>query len=334
MLKKLLTFKVSAIILGVVGVIVVIIAIISAITGVAMGYETLNRQAEEIRGTSTVINNQLYAERYRSILNKYLNDKGYVSLERLVFYLQRTNNVLDITSLSNEIWEQAYLANLNESNKQMIPIKTMCKALKNDSSLPMFTMESGFNNSGLAIDVIDLCVVDDVDITTSNDYSESYSYLPYVFPLRSNYSVTSIVFESRDVDLGLSGAAQDRVNYHSGWDFAVPIGTEFYSICNGTILNVVNTQFNDLSYKDSQNSTGNYVEVKCNNGLIATYHHIKANSVPFMYSRIGSLVNEGDMLGRTSTTGLSTGPHLHLGLRKEDGTKLDALEYVNFDYKK
>ncbi len=332
-LKKLLTIKVGGAILAIVMLFVVIIAIISAITGVAMGYEETIRQAQEVRGSNTIINNQIYADRYRSILDKHLTTKGYVSLERLIFYLQRTHNVLDITTLSNDEWENAYLSNLNTKEKQMIPIKTICKDLKKDKSLPKFTVETGFNDSGLIIDVIDLCNVDGVDITTSNDYSESYPYLPFVFPLQNNFVVTSMVFESRNVDLGLSGEAQENVNFHEGWDFAIPIGTNFYSMCNGHVSNIVNTQFNDLSYKQSGNSVGNYISVNCSNGLKVSYLHIQANSSPFGM-KVGSLVREGDLLGRTSTTGLSTGPHLHLSLQNSDGTYLDALEYVNFNYKK
>ena len=148
-----------------------------------------------------------------------------------------------------------------------------------------------------------------------------------------NFVVTSMVFESRNVDLGLSGEAQENVNFHEGWDFAIPIGTNFYSMCNGHVSNIVNTQFNDLSYKQSGNSVGNYITVNCSNGLKVSYLHIQANSSPFGM-KVGSLVREGDLLGRTSTTGLSTGPHLHLSLQNSDGTYLDALEYVNFNYKK
>lgn len=332
-LKKLLTFKMIAIIVACLGVFVAIIAIISAITGVSMGYEATIRQAAEVRDSNTIVNNQIYADRYRSILNKHLIDKGYVSLERLIFYLQRKNNLLDITTLSYSDWETAYLENLNTDRKQMIPIKTICKNLNKDTTLPEFTVESGLNDNGLYIDVINLCNVDGIDVATSNEYSEDYSYLPFVFPLQSNFTITSMVFESRDVDLGLTGEDKENANFHEGWDFAVPIGTNFYSMCNGVISNIVNTQFNDLNYKESGNSTGNYITVDCNNGMKISYLHIQANSSPFLL-RVGSFVKEGDLLGRTSTTGLSTGPHLHLGMRNKDGTYLDALEYVDFNYKK
>ena len=58
-LKKLLTIKVGGTILAIVMLFVVIIAIISAITGVAMGYEETIRQAQEVRGSNTIINNQI-----------------------------------------------------------------------------------------------------------------------------------------------------------------------------------------------------------------------------------------------------------------------------------
>ena len=109
MFKKLLTLKIGAILLGICMFFVIIIAIISAITGTAIGYENLKRQVNENQGSIAVVNNNLYAERYRSLLNKNLLNKGYVSLERLVFYLQRTHNILDITELSDDEWNKAYI---------------------------------------------------------------------------------------------------------------------------------------------------------------------------------------------------------------------------------
>ena len=239
---------------------------------------------------------------------------------------------MDTTTLSYQEWEQAYLNNLNSEKKQMIPIKTICKQIKMDSNIPEYTIESDTNSNGVYIEKLNLCEVDNVDITTSQEYSEDYPYLPFVFPLKDSFVVTSMVFEMRDVDLGLSEKEQDRVNFHSGWDFGARLGLPFYNMCEGTIKNIVNTQFNDLPYKDSGNSVGNYVTVACNNGMEITYHHIKSNSVPLMY-RIGTPIKEGVLLGNISTTGLSTGSHLHVGL-KINGEQADVLEYVDFNYKR
>lgn len=329
-MKKILTIKIITIVVIIAFLFAIIIAVISAVTGVSFGYEAANNQIAEISGSSPVINNQLYTDRYKKLLNKYLTSKGYVSLERLVFYLQRTNNVLDVTTLSNEIWEDAYIKNLNEEYKQMVPIKTLCKEFKKDSTLPEYTITDGTNEKGTSINALNLCEVDGVDITTSNDYTESYSYLPYVFPLKDSFVVTSIVFENRNVDLNLSDKELARVNYHNGWDLAVPTGTNFYSICNGVVDKVVNTQFNDLPYNQSGNSVGNYVTVKCDNSLTAIYYHIKANTVNL---KPGNFVRANQLLGQTSTTGMSTGPHLHLGLQDSSGKLLDAMEYIDFNYK-
>ena len=327
---KLLKIKVSLITFAVGFLITLILIVVIAVCGYKVGESYVNEQVNQMRANSVVINSQLYAERYRSILNKYLISKGYVSLERLVFYLQRTNNVLDTSKLSYNVWEKAYLDNLNLEEKQMIPIKTICKKINSDTSIPSFTIENGSNTDGIAIDVIDLCTVNDVDITQSDDYNEMYYPLPFTFPLKVNFTVTSIAFEHRQVDLGnISEEAQASTNFHSGWDLAVPTGTNFYSICDGTLSNITNTQANDLPFKQSGNSTGNYMLVTCSNGFTAMYWHIQYNSQPFQL-RKGSLVRKGDLLGRTSTTGTSTGPHLHLGLKDPDGKLLDAIAYIDF----
>ena len=326
---KLLKIKAFLITLVSGFLIALILIIVIAVCGYKVGEAYINEQVNQMRANSSVINSQLYAERYRTILNKYLISKGYVSLERMVFYLQRTNNVLDTSTLSYEVWDKAYLDNLNIEEKQMIPIKTMCDNLKSNLDIPIFTIESGTNANGVSIDVIDLCTVDGIDITISNDYDEIYYPLPYSFPLKSDFSVTSIVFEHRNVDLGLSESAQEKVNFHSGWDFGVPIGTDFYSICDGKVLNIVNTQIADIPFSQSGNSTGNYINVACDNGFIAMYYHIKYQSTPYGV-KVGSIVKKGDLLGKTSTTGQSTGGHLHLGLKDSEGNLLDAMAYVDF----
>ncbi len=327
---KLLKVKVFLITICAGFLIALILIVVMAVCGYKVGEAYVNEQVNQMRANSVVINSQLYAERYRSILNKYLASKGYVSLERMVFYLQKTNNVLDTSTLSYDVWEKAYLDNLNEQEKQMIPIKTMCKKLNADTSIPAFTVENGLNADGVAIDVIDLCTVDGVDITQSDEYNEVYYPLPYTFPLRTNFTVTSIAFEHRSVDLGnISAEQQASTNFHSGWDLAVPIGTNFYSICDGTVSNITNTQANDLPFKKSGNSTGNYMMVTCSNGFTAMYWHLQYKSQPFTI-RKGTLVRKGELLGRTSTTGTSTGPHLHMGLKDPEGNLLDVMSYIDF----
>lgn len=335
LIKKLLTIKVACILIGVIGFFVIAIALIAAIFGVNIGYDSANNAAGDYRGMSPVVNNQIYAQRYRSLLDELMVDYGYVSLERLVYYLQRTNNILDVTILSNETWKAAYLANVNEESKQMKPIKTICKELKENKNIGEYTIENGTNESGIEIEALNLCYVLDKDVATSDDYNEDYSLLPFSFPfdLNQEFTITSFVFENRNINLDLTEEEQAATNHHSGWDFAVPIGTEFYSVCNGVVDEVVMTQNNDLSYNESKNATGNYISVKCDNNLKVTYRHIKYMSMPYGI-KSGTRVEKGDLLALTSTTGRSTGPHLHVDVVNESGVYLDFMEYVDFNYEK
>lgn len=255
---------------------------------------------------SIVKNNRIYAAPYKRVLNKYLYNYGYVSLERMIFYLQRTNNILDVSLLDDNEWNKAYLINLNLDEKQMIPIGKMCESINSNDSLSKFNVKSDGTH-----DVIDLC---------TDNLENNYKQMPYVFPLQTKFVVTSYTHEQRIV-FGKS-------DVHNGWDLAVPIGTNFYSICNGEVSQLVNTQPNDLPYNKSKNKVGNYIKVKCDNGLTAIYYHIKYKSSP-KNIKVKSKVVAGELLGQTSTTGESTGPHLHVGLVDINNQVLDFMEYTD-----
>lgn len=333
MLKKVVTSQAIIAIVCLVLMCGGIVGIICGVAGVSIGVEAEQRYTIATVGSGAVINNQIYADKYIPLLNKYLKQKGYVSLERIVYYLQRTRNVLDTSLLSNDDWEQAYLANVFEDYYQMVPIRTLCKNLKFDETLPEYTVESGETENGIYIEALDLCNVDGEEVATSKAYTENPQNLFFSFPLKDDFSVSSFVFSNRNIDLPVDKQKQEIVNYHTGWDFAVPIGTEFYSVCSGKIKRIVDTQDNDYNFNQQtgeKNTTGNFIEVECYNGVTVGYYHIKYHSAPYNLYLRNATVSRGDLLGKTSTTGMSTGPHLHLEMTNEDGIKLDALDYIDF----
>lgn len=301
--------------------------IVLSVVAFSMGDEIVESEQTEqvtVEAGRIIKNNQLYIPRYQSILNKYLTSRGYVSLERLIFYLQRTHNVLDTSKLSYNDWVKAYIENSNEKEKQMIPIKTICKKLNDDKSVPKFTVKSS-----KYIDVIDLCHKNGKDITIGNEFNENYYIMPFDFPLRVNFTITSVVFENRSLDFGLSASASAGLNFHQGWDLAVPIGTNVYSICDGVVTDITNTQSNDLTIFQSGNTEGNHMIVRCHNGLSTYYWHLKYKTQPFGL-RTGSHVKKGDIIAKTSTTGRSSGPHLHLEMHNQKGKAVDAFQYIDF----
>ena len=326
-MKKLIKIKLLFIPTTIILFIVIFLIFIISI-GVNIGESLKNKTFNELNANNSVINNMIYAERYRNLVTKHLFTEGYVSLERLVFYLQRTNNILDTSTLSEEKWEDAYIKNSNPELKQMIPIKTICKDIKNNNAIPKYTIKSGKNANGIYIEAIDLCNINGIDITLSNEYEELYYSANYSFPLKDhNFIVTSYLFEQRDVNVDLNKNEFINVDFHNGWDFAIGLNTEIYNICDGTFEKIVFTQNNDLPFNTTVNKTGNYLKILCDDGYLISYLHIKYDS-SYKY-KVGNRISKGTLIARVSTTGISTGYHLHLGMQDSSGNYLDVMQYIN-----
>lgn len=308
-----------------------IIAVL-AVMGFSIGSETVVNNNTELRKQSYLENNNLYAEKYRSLLNKYLFDYGYVSMERVIWYLQVTNNVDDPNTLPMEKWEDAYIKNIDQEEKQMYPTKDMCQKINN---LP-------FYNTGVnpypplynKMNFVDLCSESYVE-EHNLIYTTMYYRHPYVSPLKKETvtGITSMVNEKRNVDLGLSDSAQANVNFHSGWDMSAPAQTNVYSICDGTIKAVTFTQSENIPFsqqKEPKNSTGNIIKIQCDStNDIVTYAHLYPNSATTKMI-VGNSVSKGQKIATVGTTGQSTGNHLHLGLNTDTGIRLDAFYFIDF----
>jgi murein DD-endopeptidase MepM/ murein hydrolase activator NlpD len=87
---------------------------------------------------------------------------------------------------------------------------------------------------------------------------------------------------------------------HHGIDFAMPEGTTLRSIGKGVV---------DRVY-DGSDAIGRGVSVKLDDGTRAIYGHMSGVNV-----RLGQSVGQGETIGLSGDTGLSTGPHLHFALR-------------------
>lgn len=97
---------------------------------------------------------------------------------------------------------------------------------------------------------------------------------------------------------------------HDGVDFAAPAGTSVRAAAGGRVSRVVSS---DSGY-------GNMVEVDHGNGLTTFYAHLQDFNVSE-----GDTVAPGQTFGRVGSTGNSTGPHLHMGA-KRDGRSINPAE--------
>ena len=126
----------------------------------------------------------------------------------------------------------------------------------------------------------------------------------YIWPVSSR-RITS-PFGPRNT--GIPGASTN----HKGVDIGgVGYTTEVHAAKAGTVI---------VSQRSS--SYGEYVVVSHGSGNTTLYAHMSSRSVS-----VGDYVAQGDVLGITGSTGISSGPHLHFEIT-ENGSRVNPLNYL------
>ncbi|MFF9344428.1 MULTISPECIES: transglycosylase family protein [unclassified Streptomyces] len=102
--------------------------------------------------------------------------------------------------------------------------------------------------------------------------------------------------------------------YHTGVDFPVPTGTTVKAVSDGRIVSA-----------GWGGAYGYQIVVRHDDGRYSQYAHLSAVSV-----REGQRVTGGQRIGRSGSTGNSSGPHLHFEVRTGPGygSDIDPLAYL------
>lgn len=102
--------------------------------------------------------------------------------------------------------------------------------------------------------------------------------------------------------------------YHTGVDFPVPTGTSIKAVGPGTVLSA-----------GWAGAYGYQVVIRHADGRYSQYAHLSALGV-----KAGQQVSGGQRIGRSGSTGNTTGPHLHFEMRTGPGygTDIDPLRYL------
>jgi murein DD-endopeptidase MepM/ murein hydrolase activator NlpD len=110
-----------------------------------------------------------------------------------------------------------------------------------------------------------------------------------------------------------AGSAWSK-GYHTGVDFPVPTGTSVKSVGAGTVVSA-----------GWEGSFGYQVVVRHADGRYSQYAHLSAISV-----KSGQSVGAGQRIGRSGSTGNSSGPHLHFEVRTGPGfgSDIDPVAYL------
>ena len=95
---------------------------------------------------------------------------------------------------------------------------------------------------------------------------------------------------------------------HLGVDYAAPVGTPVWAAAGGVI-----------THRGLEGGAGNLVMIKHDGGIETAYMHLSKFADG---QKVGQKIAAKTVIGFVGTTGLSTGPHLHFGV-KQNGDYID-----------
>lgn len=112
---------------------------------------------------------------------------------------------------------------------------------------------------------------------------------------------------------GWNGGKYRSGKWHGGIDFPAPTGTEIRALWSGKVIKALALN----------RSYGHHVQLDHGSGLSTLYAHMSK-----ILTSTGATVAPGQVIGRVGSTGNSTGPHLHLEVRK-NGTQVNPDPYLS-----
>lgn len=112
------------------------------------------------------------------------------------------------------------------------------------------------------------------------------------------------------------GQVGSWARYHTGFDFAAPIGTTLRAPSSGTVTNA--------GRGPASGWAGNYVAIKYPDGTQSLMAHMSTVSV-----QVGQKVSGCDVVGAIGMTGRTFGPHVHFEIYPPGITPGDVYKAVN-----
>lgn len=123
------------------------------------------------------------------------------------------------------------------------------------------------------------------------------------------YTAPFATSEPISIGQGNCSAISHFGNDKYAYDFSAEIGTEILAIRSGTVVDVVE-EFAD----GSPCPNNNVLSIEHPDGSIAEYVHLTKNGA--LVDK-GSQVQAGEVIALSGNTGCSSGPHLHLVVKKQ-----------------
>lgn len=106
-------------------------------------------------------------------------------------------------------------------------------------------------------------------------------------------------------------------------DVAMPEGSQVLAARAGVVMDVAN-DFYGGGAKAKNLQRANFVRILHDDGSMAIYAHLQLESVKVAK---GQRVEKQQLIGRSGSTGFSTGPHLHFAIQVNSGMKLVSVPF-------
>ncbi len=163
-------------------------------------------------------------------------------------------------------------------NKEVIPLNEANTAIKTDNS-PERTAQINKLN----------------DILFSSLANDVYFLKPFASPTTST-RYTAWFGDQRVYEYS---NGKSSTSLHYGNDYGVPEGSEVRACADGKVV-----------MAENRISTGWSIVIEHLPGLYSLYYHLSQMNV-----KEGDMVKQGDLIAKSGSTGLATGPHLHWEMR-------------------
>ncbi|MBR4179873.1 MAG: M23 family metallopeptidase [Treponema sp.] len=174
-------------------------------------------------------------------------------------------------------------------------------------TLPLVFKSRTFNKEVLELDESNTAIKTDTsperlaqinklnDILFTSLANDVYTLKPFTSPTSST-RYTAYYGDRREYVYTNGKKSQDM---HNGNDYGVPEGTEVRACADGRVV-----------MAENRISTGWSIVIEHLPGLYSLYYHLSKMDV-----KEGDMVKQGDLIGKSGSTGLATGPHLHWEMR-------------------
>lgn len=255
-------------------------------------------------GFAGLLNRLDYVEQ----ISQYDNDRleEYIITRELIEYcklqLEADKEVLDEAKAGVELERQALEELIEEKNQKLTEFENDI----NNKEQAIKEYEAEIKEQEELISALEAAVEEEKkQILKENGIVLEYDGGAFKFPVAKYTRVSSEFGWRLHPTLGYN-------KFHNGVDLASPTGTAIYAAYSGTVV--------AATYSSTM---GNYVMINHGSGLYTIYMHASK-----LYVKAGDIVARGETIAAVGSTGRSTGPHLHFGVRL-NGSYVSPWNYIS-----